>query len=172
MKKTNLFALAAVLIFTVAQLSAGEPAETSSSAAGQSLYDVFQVGVFPGIPPNQNRLPVHGMRFGLPFCGGDATVNGFDFGLLATASNHVNGFSLAPLLTFSDGVCNGFRLALVNKGDTLNGLEIGVANFTERANGVQVGVVNYASDRSFQIGLVNMIPNGWLPFMILINFNF
>lgn len=169
MKKQTLFAM--LILFAVSF-----PAGTTLNAQGshQSL-DVLQIGLWDSVPRNQDVIPVYGLRFGLPFCGGSSTVNGVDFAILGSSSAQMNGFSFAPMFTgaaVAGGIRRGLAVSCVNLNSVLQGVVIGAVNVADEVEGLQIGAVNYAKKKGLQIGLVNIIPGGVLPVMILFNFNF
>lgn len=169
MKKQMFFA---VMILFAVSFPAG--AVLNAQEERQSL-DVLQIGLWNSVPGNQDAIPVYGLRFGLPFCGGSSAVNGVDFAILGSSSAKVNGFSFAPLFTgamFSSGVRRGLSVSCVNLDSKLQGVAVGAVNVAGEVEGVQIGAVNYAKKKGLQIGLVNIIPDGFLPVMILFNFKF
>ncbi len=146
------FALLAVFCVAAAQ------EQNDSADRTQTMpWDFVQIGFWEGFPTNQNTAICAGVRIGVPVCGGDAVCDGFELGLLGAAGSQVNGLQIGVLATDSDLV-NGVTVAPVNVCDSVNGL--------------QIGIVNVAKDRTFQIGLVNVVSEGWLPFFIGLNFNF
>ena len=65
---------------------------------------------------------------------------------------------------------SGGALALVNLTQQLNGAQVGLVNQSAKG-GVQFGLINNCDDNAqFQCGLININKNGWLPFMIFVNF--
>ena len=146
------FALFAVLCAAAAQEQNNPAVRTQPMP-----WDFVQIGFWEGFPTNQNTAMCAGVRVGVPVCGGDAGCNGFELGLLGGAGSQVNGLQIGILATDSDHV---------------NGVTIAPVNICDRVNGLQIGIVNVAKDRTFQIGLVNVVSDGWLPFCIGLNFNF
>ena len=58
----------------------------------------------------------------------------------------------------------------MNLTQQLNGAQVGLVNQSAKG-GVQFGLINNCNDNAqFQCGLININKNGWLPFMIFVNF--
>jgi hypothetical protein len=142
---------------TFAQESTPPPTPPPAASAEEVEWDILQLGFWFGNPKYQDVIGASGFRIGAPFCGGKAPVYGVEGALLGAGSNEVNGVQFG--LFFA-------------KADTINGLQAGFYTDTREVNGVQVGIVNFAKAKSFQIGLVNFIEDGVLPWCILFNFKF
>lgn len=155
-KKMKRFASVVFALFAVLCVAAAQERNPSEKPVPQS-WDFVQIGFWEGLPPNQNTAMCVGVRVGVPVCGGDAVCNGFELGLLGAAGRQVNGLQIGILATDSELV---------------NGVTVAPVNVCDRVNGLQIGVVNVAKDRTFQIGLINIVSEGWLPFFIGLNFNF
>jgi len=82
------------------------------------------------------------------------------------------GLQIAPVAIVQDGGMDGTQISLLGVSErVMNGLQVGVVNVSKKIRGVQIGLFNYCDAESgvFQIGLVNVVKDGWLPFMILFN---
>jgi hypothetical protein len=98
------------------------------------------------------------------------------YGLQAVGSlgmaEEVVGAQIAPV-TMCGSELTGIQFGAVNlTKKSLTGFQGGAVNIAEELNGVQLGIFNYSDKNGIQFGAVNIIKNGWLPFMIGINFNF
>lgn len=111
---------------------------------------------FEGAPTNADITLTNGIKVGAPMSFG-APVNGLEASVFNSASSYVNGIQCS---------------ILVNTAKEVEGLQFGIANFLDNCYGLQLGIVNMAQQDSFQIGLVNIIEDGWLPFFPIVNFNF
>ena len=54
----------------------------------------------------------------------------------------------------------------------MSGLQFSIVNFAEELEGVQLGILNMTEKKGFQIGFVNYIKDGMIPFFPVINFKF
>ncbi len=152
-----MFAAGVVLPAAGAQAGENAAAGVKKTAVSDSSWDIFQLGFAFNYPSSQDIVPVYGFRIGAPFCGGIAPVYGVEGALLGAGGDDVSGVQF--------GLC-----AAMSKKVT--GLQCAFYNQSEEVNGVQLGVVNVSEKKGFQIGLINIIKDGWLPWSILINFNF
>ncbi len=99
-----------------------------------------------------------GLRVALLNVGSE--VRGVELGLLNVGFRLFGGASLS-----------GAQVGALDLSSRLSGVQVGVYNETTRGAGLQVGVVNVAG-RDFhglQLGLVNLIRGGPLPFLPLVN---
>ena len=104
------------------------------------------------------------------------SITGTIYGLQADGTlcmaEEVVGAQIAPV-TLCAGDLTGIQFGVLNlskKGIT--GFQGGAVNISAVTTGLQFGVFNYSDVDGFQIGGINIIRNGWLPFMIGINFKF
>lgn len=96
-------------------------------------------------------------------------------GLQAGGFNYaksINGFQPGVLGNVVAGEFNGFQTGLFSSCGNLNGFQFSGVNVAKETNGCQIGFVNVAKKKGFQLGLVNVIQDGWIPFMPFINFSF
>lgn len=147
----RLFLIGAILFASVSGLMAQQQIPEPTE------WDIFQLGFAFQYPIYQNTVKVNGFRIGAPLCGGTATVNGIEAAFFATDSKEVNGIQTAIFATV---------------GENNSGLQFSIVNKTESNKGLQLGIVNIAKKSAFQIGLINYIEDGLLPFTILFNVNF
>ena len=84
----------------------------------------------------------------------------------------VKGAQIAPVTMVKKNLI-GIQFGAVNLSrKSLTGCQGGAVNVAKKVRGLQLGVFNYSDGNTFQIGGINIIKNGWLPFMIGINFKF
>lgn len=98
------------------------------------------------------------------------------YGIQAVGSlgmaEEVYGAQIAPV-TMCGTELMGIQFGGVNiSKDVLTGFQGGAVNIAKDVKGLQFGVFNYCDKNTFQVGGINVIKDGWLPFMIGINFNF
>ncbi|HBM15353.1 MAG TPA: hypothetical protein DD381_03270 [Lentisphaeria bacterium] len=85
------------------------------------------------------------------------------------------------VLNAADANCNAYQFAAVNV-NTINGkgAQFGAINSSSNFDGFQLGVLNIdddlnvpgrAASKALQIGLINYMSDGFIPFMILFNFS-
>ena len=141
-------------------------------------------------PKTEHYPSVYGLSIGLPITYNDsACVYGIDISALFSANTYTTGLQWSVIGAQSkdlDGIqlsianfvkehMNGLQVGVVNHvQDKLYGLQVGGANFVKKAAGLQFGLFNYTEDSEgiFQVGVFNIIKNGWLPYSIILNFNF
>ena len=187
-------------LFTCSAIAGDSQSGTAKKVADDD-WTMFQVGVLANYPAYIVKSNVYGMKLGLPLSGGEGSVSGVEFSLfgsstynvyglqfatLASAAKYVEGFQFAALTCISKKL-DGFQLSVVNVIKDLygvqlgaynvvtndaNGAQIGAFNVAGAADGTQVGVINIATKCGFQVGLINVIEDGWLPFCILFNYSF
>ena len=146
--------------FCAAGSFAAETAQTESSspqtADESDRWDFLQIGFLPGAPSDMLHFPVYGIKIGAPICHG-APVYGLEASVLYSGSEKIRGFQGSLIFCESED---------------LAGLQLSIVNFVKSCAGVQIGVFNSAETQSFQIGLLNHIKDGALPWCILINCKF
>ncbi len=129
---------------------------------------------------------VYGIEPSLLFSGSDY-VYGIQAGWFgATKAKQVWGLQANCMVNVADevigfepGLVNvtkeitGFQASAVNVSRKVTGFQASAVNVaSEELKGVQLGVVNYSKKGGCQFGLVNVIEDGFLPFMIIFNFKF
>lgn len=162
MKKLALLCLLGCMLGVTSAQEAAKPAEAAPNATAVKEsktqdWDILQLGFWFSNPTYQDTIGASGFRIGAPFCGGKAPVYGIEGGLLGVGSDEVYGVQF--------GLCYA-------KADTVKGLQAAFYTDAREVGGVQLGIVNFAKTKSFQIGLVNFIEDGALPWCILFNFKF
>jgi len=77
-------------------------------------------------------------------------------------------------VNYNKGSVTGLQWGALNYSNKAEGLDLGFINYAKNFSGVMIGFINYVDnmDSGLQIGLVNHIGNGSLPWMIIINGKF
>ncbi len=133
----------------------------------------FQVGFWFNAPAEIASSTIDGgVSLGIPVSAG-YRVRGAELSLIGSASEQMNGFQYAWLGFNSAKTLTGCQLAFVNFVNddmTQNGFQVGFYN-QSAAGGWQFGFINNnRNNAKFQLGLVNINTNGWLPVMVFVNF--
>ena len=123
------------------------------------LLLLFCMTVLPvsAYPAGQLKLSLWG-RAALASPGNIDQVSGFDFGLLGTTTEKVDGFQFGILYARTTEKLNGLSLSLFNRDRDVDGMQLGAFSLAERDLwGVQMGAVNIAqqSMRGVQLGAFN-----------------
>ena len=120
-------------------------------------WDFFGVVFIPGVPSSSNDSNISGMRVGLPISGGTNKMYGLETAAFCCWTQEVCGLQTAPLFCISEIVY---------------GIQASPVNVADKVVGMQFGIVNISKEATFQLGLVNYIEEGVIPFMIIMNFKF
>ena len=112
---------------------------------------------FPGVPTDAECTQTYGVKVGAPITTGKAPVFGVEGSVLWAGTDEVNGLQCSLIACDAKKV-TGIQFSLVNMSVTVCGL--------------QLGIVNYASDKTFQIGLLNFVEDGPVFCLPILNFNF
>lgn len=121
-------------------------------------WEPFQLGIGIHFPESTRKSNVYGLKLGMPFSGGEGRVFGVEFSILGSATDVIKGLQAA---------------IFANVSKMVEGVQLGLVNIVKvNCNGLQLGLVNISEENSFQLGLVNVLPKGPVPFMPLINFHF
>ena len=122
-------------------------------------WDFISFTFVPGVPQTADVFNVYGVKVGVPVGFGSGTfVAGVEGSIFASMSDEVYGVQAAPLFNSAKKLEGLQASTLVNNADTVTGL--------------QFGIVNFAKDKSFQIGIVNIIEDSSVPFFPFVNFRF
>ncbi len=122
-----------------------------------TAWDFFELVVFPGIPSYAIDSNVNGVKVGAPISGGKGVVNGIEASVISSMTDRIHGFQTAGLYV---------------DAKEMKGLQFSIVNFTEESGGVQLGIVNLSQHNGFQVGILNYIKDGWIPYFPVINFKF
>jgi hypothetical protein len=146
MKKTVIFILLCVSVFVL---------KADNEDNSDKPWDFFGVVFLPGTPSSSDETNVGGFRVGLPVSGGKGEVAGIEFAAFACWSKDVTGIQTAPLFCVADSI---------------TGLQASPVTIADKADGVQFGIVNISDSAFLQLGIVNYMKDGFLPYTILFNF--
>lgn len=111
---------------------------------------------FPGVPSDAEYTQTNGVKVGAPITTGEAPVYGVDVAVLWAATEEVTGLQCSLI------ACDG---------NEVTGLQFSLVNMSVTVRGLQLGIVNYASDKTFQIGLLNFVEDGPVFCLPILNFN-
>ncbi|MBR7104324.1 MAG: hypothetical protein IKC65_05225 [Lentisphaeria bacterium] len=120
-------------------------------------WDIFALSFTENAPADSALTDIYGIKVGAPISGGPAPVYGVEASVLWAGTLDVKGVKCSLIGT---------------DGSSGAGLQLAIVNFIHRWSGLQLGIFNYATDESFQIGLVNIIKNSPVPFLPIINCRF
>ncbi len=166
-----------------------------------SEWTFFQLGFFPGVPGSTDYSNVYGMKLGAPMVSGYGRVYGIEPSIFYSGTDYVKGIQaswfgpaigknieglhascvtcIADEVTGIEGsVVNvtdnfvGLQAGAVNVTKDSTGLQLGAVNYSKYTAGLQFGAINYSCEGSCQLGFINIIEDGLLPFMILFNVSF
>ncbi|MCP4179997.1 MAG: hypothetical protein GY756_19725 [bacterium] len=121
-------------------------------------------------PPEKSQKYVEGINLGLISFGSEGFVIGADLALIASLTHKVRG---AQMAFYSQGlVMQGGQVSLVNINKNVTGAQVGIYNGTDvMGHGAQVGIVNNAkTSDAIQIGIINIMENGFLPVFPFFNY--
>jgi len=125
------------------------------AAAGD--WEIFSLSFTEDVPSDAATTEVRGTKVGIPITAGPAPVCGLDFAICWAATEKVDGVQCSTI---------------GNGGKKVNGLQFAIVNFAEEVCGLQLGVFNSAKGKSFQIGILNHIEGGLIPWFPVINMKF
>ncbi len=164
MKKIMTFIFAAAVLCTVASAEEKATVQVVKPAAADSVtvvpeneWDFLDFNVFPGVPKSSDTSRVYGIKLSPTVSAGTGCVYGVEMAAFSCMTEQIKGTQLAP----------AFNSAKKNQG-----MQASVVNVAEKMEGLQLGLVNVSQSNGFQIGLVNIIKDGWLPFCPVLNFSF
>jgi hypothetical protein len=174
----------------------GRPASVASfvsilllSAAGSALAapSPVQLALFDPVQIVKSDQSVGILRIDLIY-GKNAGVTGLDVGLInhTTGDEGGLGYGVANIVQGSftgwqDGIVNiadksflGLQSGAFNRSQDGHGVQWGIVNVTEKMSGLQVGIVNYTRvmTKGVQIGVGNIILEGGIPFLPIVNARF
>ena len=157
---------------------------SGSALAGESPV---QIALFDPAQLVKNDQSIGIFRLDILY-GKNAGMTGLDLGLV----NHTTGtgaglaYGLANITEGSftgwqDGAVNiadksflGLQSGFFNSSKDGHGVQWGLVNVTDRMSGLQVGIVNYTKvmTKGVQIGVGNIIQEGGIPFLPIVNARF
>lgn len=133
--------------------------EAAAPTQAQALNDweFFELVFVPGAPSSSLNSKIYGVKVGAPISSGNGIVDGLEASVFTSLTANVCGLQTA-----------GFYV----DAQKMNGLQFSIVNYAEELCGVQLGLVNMSKKGGFQIGVVNYIKDGAVPFFPIINFKF
>lgn len=157
-------------------------------AAGSALAaSPIQLALFDPVQIVKDDQSVGILRIDLIY-GKNANVTGLDLGLVNHTTGNQGGltYGLASVVqgSFVGWQDNGINIAdksflglqsgVWNQSKDGHGVQLGWVNVTEKMSGLQVGIVNYTRTMSkgVQIGVGNIILEGGIPFLPIVNARF
>jgi hypothetical protein len=165
--------LAAVLLISCLAMIAN-PLFADDSSKQASNSSPFRLCFWPGVWHWPKNVNIYGISLGLPVTYNNSdTVAGVDAALGVSMSNKVQGVRFSFLLNNGKD-SNGLEGACVNLSKNYGGVSLGIFNqAAEKSEMLQLGLINQSSDsKGVQIGLINLMDNGFLPIFPFINFGF
>ncbi|MCP4177768.1 MAG: hypothetical protein GY756_08380 [bacterium] len=133
---------------------------------------IFRACFFLDVGYWPSNVNVHGLNIGLAtWISPEYQIVGADIAWFVSGSNNVHGLQLSPLNQSQNS--SGMQMGFANFEKEFNGFQLGIFNSVEESNGVQLGLINMSERHSsaFQIGLINIMDNGFLPWCPIINFS-
>lgn len=164
-----------------------------------SDWTFFQLGFVPGYPTGTRYSNVYGLKLGAPMTSGYSRVYGVEPSILYSGTDHIMGVQASwfgpcvgrdiigvqagpscavakNVYGFQAGAASvthnidGVQAGIVNVAKTVAGAQFAAVNVaSEKVEGLQFGVVNYSRGGACQLGFINIIEDGDLPFMLIFN---
>ncbi len=182
-------------ILTAQEKAGGGPPKPADN------WTFFQLGFLPGLPGSMETSNVYGLKLGAPMVCGYGRVSGLEPSFFYSGTDYIKGIQAAWVglsdakevygIQGSMGVClvenawgiqtgavsvakkvTGIQFSGVNVSDNVTGVQGGIVNVSTSVKGLQLGALNYSSESAFQIGALNIIEDGMIPYMIIMNFSF
>ncbi len=159
-------------------------------ASAQTRYEVkgsfpLQLSLFYPIQMVPASYEITGLKLNTIY-GFNEHVVGLDLGVYG-AGRVMEAIQVNLINDVTEEI-SGWQIGAINRSGSLSGLQTGVLNFVDLdARGLQIGLINRAADMDglqiglintcdmlygVQIGLVNLINDSELPFMLIINARF
>ena len=125
-----------------------------------------------GVWFNSSVSNIEGLALGVPVIGNNST-EGASLAICGNHTGKMEGLQFAFIGFNYARALEGVQLAFVNLHDGQSGdlaLQWGFFNQSGKG-GIQIGFLNNGKNNAlFQLGLININKNGWLPVMIFVNF--
>jgi hypothetical protein len=147
----------------------------------------FQLALFDPAQIVKHDQSVGLLRIDLIY-GRNVNVTGLDIGLVNHTTGNQGGLSYGianvvqgSFTGWQDNAINiadqsflGLQSGIWNQSKDGHGVQFGWVNVTEKMSGLQVGIVNYTRTMSkgVQIGVGNIILEGGIPFLPIVNARF
>lgn len=146
-----------VIVGLIVNLHAQDDATKSKTQSNNNDWEFFELMFFPDAPSSAMTSSVYGFKAGAPISAGSGSVTGIEFAAFSCMTYNVDGIQTAPVFCVAKEV---------------NGLQASPVNLAKDVCGLQFGIVNIAKGESCQLGLINIIKDGWLPFSIVFNISY
>ena len=169
-------AFLAAVLFTLAHTGV---ARASDKPIQLALFDPAQIV--------KNDQAITGLRIDLIY-GKNAGMTGLEIGLVNHTTGDQSGFTYGVVsmvegeftgwqnnvVCIADKRFLGLQSGAVNMSKDGHGVQFGFVNVTDRMSGLQLGFVNYTKvmDKGLQIGIGNIITEGGIPFLPIVNWRF
>jgi len=143
--------------------------EPSGIYSGTNYVNGFQ-GTIVGASIAREINGVQGAWFGYAQA---REVNGLQAAIGGSVVEKLSGFQAAPGAVILDKSA-GCQVGFASVADAeFKGCQLGCANVvTDKLSGFQLGAVNYAAHNGVQVGVINIIKDGWIPVFPGVNFSF
>ncbi len=155
--------LEASVLYSGTEYVKGAQATMAGPAIGKEIHGVQASWTGPTI-----ARTVYGLQASCTLNMADEVI-GFEPGL-ANITKSLTGFQ-ASAVNISEKT-TGFQAGAVNISDKTIGFQMSAVNMANELKGFQLGVFNYSKKSGCQLGLINIIEDGSLPFMIIFNIKF
>lgn len=169
-----------VIVSLVAVVCLASPALAASGSP-------FQLALFDPVQIVKRDKSVSGVRLNIIY-GRNANLTGLDVGIINHSTGNEGGLQYGAI-GYVEGEFTGWQDNLVSISKTKftglqsgwftqsadgHGVQFGFINITDRMSGLQFGIVNYTKvmDKGMQIGIGNIISEGGIPFLPLVNWRF
>jgi hypothetical protein len=146
-----------VNVFAQDASAAKQPVKKDAPVKALNDWEFFELAFVPGVPSSSVNSKIYGVKVGAPISSGNGIVDGVEASLFTSMTDNVNGFQTAGFYVDTQKM-NGLQFSIVNSADDLGGVQLGIVNMTQK--------------KGFQIGFVNYIKDGMIPFLPVINFKF
>ena len=93
-----------------------------------------------------------------------------------TIANKVYGLQASCTLNVTEDIIakivRGFQASAFNLAEKVVGFQMSAVNITKELTGFQFGAFNYSKKNGVQLGVINIIEDGWIPFTLLFNIKY
>ena len=130
----------------------------------------MQAGVINGLGRDAGILQVGVVNDTTSPLGGFNQVYGIQLGLFNMSLLPFAPWGPADIDPLGTTAFHGLQIGLVNAANEMNGVSIGAINTANSAGGLEIGIVNFCGTlRGVQLGMFNIISEGQVPFLPVIN---
>jgi hypothetical protein len=167
-----LLAAFAALLVAGSAFAAPAPVQVALFDPAQLVKDTQSVGILRLDLIYGKNENVTGLDLGLlNHTTGDETS--FTYGIASVVQGKFTGWQ-DNAINIADKSFLGLQSGVVNKAGEGHGVQFGWVNVTDRMSGLQVGLVNYTKvmDKGLQVGIGNIITEGPIKFLPIVNWRF